>query len=73
MNQVPHGTVAAARYQEQGYHRVLDVRHMNKSNVELFYIYFCTTAMQKLRHVKILLEKLYHHQYYKEVVLIYCT
>ena len=38
VNQVPHGTVAATHYQKQGYHRVLVVLHMNKSNLELFYI-----------------------------------
>ena len=73
VNQVPPCTVSAARYQEQGYHRVLVVRHMNKSKVELFYIYFCTTAVQKLRQVRVLLEELYHHPYYKEVVLRHFT
>ena len=73
VNQGPHGTVAAARYQEQGYHRALVERRMNKSNVELFNIDFGTTAVQKLRHVRFRLEELYHPPYYQEVVLRHFT
>ena len=48
------GTVLAARYLEQGFHRVLVKEVINLTSLKLFYIDYGSTATQKLRHVRFL-------------------
>ena len=48
------GTVLAARYLEQGFHRVLVKEVINLKSLKLFYIDYGSTATQKLCHVRFL-------------------
>ena len=50
----PPGTVLAARYHKEGFHRVLVREVINLTSLKLFYIDYGTMATQKLRHVRFL-------------------
>ena len=54
VTQCPAGTVLAALYQSEGYHRVLVKEVIDLKRLKLFYIDHGTTAVQKLRHVRFL-------------------
>ena len=57
LTEVPPGSVAAARYLSEGFHRVQVLRHLEGGRLELFYSDYGTKAVQKLRNVRFLLQE----------------